>query len=139
MNILLNIIWVLLGGLEMAIGWFIAGVIMIITIIGIPYARSAFNLALFHLWPFGQKIVNREVVTGRGDLGTGVLGFIGNVLWFVLAGWWLALGHLLFALILAITIIGLPFAWQHLKLAGMALAPVGKSVVARNPGDRFPG
>jgi uncharacterized membrane protein YccF (DUF307 family) len=66
---------------------------------------------------------------GRSDLGTGPLGFIGNIIWLVLAGWWLALGHLLTALLLAVTIIGIPFAWAHLKLAGIALWPIGKMIV----------
>jgi uncharacterized membrane protein YccF (DUF307 family) len=135
MNLVLNVIWILLGGLEMAIGWLLASLIFAISIVGLPWARAAFNMANFHLWPFGREIVDREVVTGRDDLGTGSLGFLGNIIWFVLAGWWLALGHLLFAVLLAVTIIGIPFAWQHLKLAGMALAPVGKMVVDKNGAD----
>jgi uncharacterized membrane protein YccF (DUF307 family) len=79
--------------------------------------------------PFGSRAVNRYDVTGMSDIGTGPLGVIGNIIWFVLAGWWLALGHLLTALALAITIIGIPFAWAHLKLAGIALWPIGKVIV----------
>ena len=71
-------------------------------------------------------------MTGREDLGTGVPGVLGNIVWFVVAGWWLALGHLVFAALLAMTVIGIPFAWQHMKLAGMAVAPIGKMVIARN-------
>jgi len=128
-NLILNIIWIIFGGLEMAFGWLVAAVLFAISIVGFPWARASFNMALFHLWPFGREIVDREAVTGREDLGTGGLGLLGNIIWFVLAGWWLALGHVFFAGLLAITIVGIPFAWQHLKLAGMALAPVGKMVV----------
>ena len=92
-------------------------------------------MANFHLWPFGLEIVDREDMTGREDLGTGGLGFLGNIIWFVLAGWWLALGHVFFAGLLAVTIIGILFAWQHLKLAGMALAPIGKMVVDKDVAD----
>jgi len=113
----------------MAAGWVIAGIIMAITIIGIPWARAAFNIAAYTLLPFGQRAVPREMVTGEHDIGTGVLGMIGNIIWFVLAGWWLALAHLITAFVLALTIVGLPFAWAHLKLAGIALWPIGKAIV----------
>ena len=127
--VLLNVLWIVFGGLEMAIGWLIAMCIMAITIVGIPWARAAFNIALYTLLPFGQKAVSRAEYTGREDTGTGPLGLIGNLLWLVLAGWWLALGHLIIAIGLAITIIGIPFAWAHLKLAGLALWPIGKMIV----------
>ena len=132
MNLVLNIIWIVFGGLEMAIGWLVAALVFAISIIGLPWARAAFHMAEFHLWPFGKEIVEREDVTGREDIGTGLLGLLGNIIWFLLAGWWLALGHVFFAALLAITIIGIPFAWQHLKLAGMALAPIGKVVVEKD-------
>ena len=128
-SLLLNILWVLLGGLWMAIGWGVAAVIMAITIIGLPWARAAFNIAIYTLFPFGQKAVSREQHFGQPDIGTGLLGLIGNLIWLVLAGWWLALGHLVTAVLLAVTIIGLPFAWAHLKLAGIALWPIGKIIV----------
>jgi uncharacterized membrane protein YccF (DUF307 family) len=129
MSLLLNIIWILLGGAWMAFGWLIAAVIMAVTIIGIPWARAAVNNALYTLMPFGYTAVPRDRHTGQEDIGTGALGMIGNVLWFVFAGWWLALGHVLTAIMLAITIIGIPFAWAHLKLAGLALWPIGKMIV----------
>src|SRR6476660_6847713 len=123
------IIWIVLGGAWMAFGWLVAAVIMAITIIGIPWARAAFNIAVYTLFPFGTAAVSRQVLTGREDTGTGPLGVIGNIIWLVLAGWWLALGHVLAAILLAITIIGIPFAWAHLKLAGIALWPIGKMIV----------
>ena len=127
--ILLNLLWIAFGGLWMAVGWVIAAIVMAITIIGLPWARAAFNIAAYTLLPFGQKAVSRADYLGRHDIGTGPLGFVGNVVWFVLAGWWLALGHLVTAILLAVTIIGIPFAWAHLKLAGLALWPVGKVIV----------
>lgn len=128
-SLLLNILWIVIGGFYMAVGWAIAGVIMAITIIGLPWARAAFNIAVYTLLPFGQRAVSREEYYGRSDVGTGPLGVIGNIIWFVLAGWWLALGHLVTALLLALTIVGIPFAWAHLKLAGLALWPIGKVIV----------
>jgi uncharacterized membrane protein YccF (DUF307 family) len=128
-SILLNVFWILIGGAWMAFGWLVAAVIMAITIIGLPWARAAFNIAAYTLLPFGSRAVPRYEVTGMEDVGTGPLGVIGNIIWFVLAGWWLALAHLITALIWAITIIGLPFAWAHLKLAGLALWPIGKAIV----------
>ena len=129
-SILLNILWLLSGGLWMAFGWIIAAVIMAITIVGLPWARAAFNIAAYTLLPFGQKAVRRDVLTGQSDVGTGPLGLIGNVIWLLLAGWWLALAHVVTAIALAVTIIGIPFAWAHLKLAGIALWPIGKTIVA---------
>ena len=128
-SFLLNLLWILVGGLWMAVGWIIAAILMAITIIGLPWTRAAFNIASYTLLPFGQKAVSRAEYTGRQDIGTGPLGFLGNVLWLVLAGWWLALAHLVTAILLAITIIGIPFAWAHLKLAGLALWPIGKMIV----------
>jgi uncharacterized membrane protein YccF (DUF307 family) len=129
LRLLLNVLWLLTGALWMASGWMIAAVIMAITIICLPWARAAFNIGVCALLPFGQRAVSRSLVTGREDLGTGPLGLIGNIIWFVLAGWWLALAHLAHAVLLAITIIGLPFAWAHLKLARLALWPIGKTIV----------
>jgi len=94
----------------MAVGWIIAALVMAITIIGLPWTRAAFNIASYTLLPFGQKAVSRAEYTGRQDIGTGLLGLLGNVLWLVLAGWWLALAHLITAILLALTIIGIPFA-----------------------------
>ena len=135
-SILLNILWILLGGAEMAFGWLVAAIIMAITIIGLPWARAAFNIALYTLLPFGQRAVSRAEYTGRDDLGTGPLGVIGNLIWLVIAGWWLTLLHLMTAVLLAITIIGLPFAWAHVKLAGLALWPIGKMIVPIDEADR---
>jgi uncharacterized membrane protein YccF (DUF307 family) len=128
-SLLLNIFWIVFGGLWMALGWVVAALLMAITIVGLPWARAAFNIASYTLLPFGQTAVSRAEYSGSNDVGTGPLGFLGNVVWLVLAGWWLALGHLVTAMLLAVTIIGIPFAWAHLKLAGIALWPIGKIIV----------
>ena len=129
MSLLLNVLWIVFGGAWMALGWLVAAAVMAITIVGLPWARAALNIAVYTLLPFGQRAVSRVEYTGREDVGTGLLGFLGNLVWLVLAGWWLALGHLVTALLLAVTIIGIPFAWAHLKLAGIALWPIGKMIV----------
>ncbi len=126
---ILNAVWFVLGGFFAGLGWILAGVIMAITIIGIPWARSCFMLARYTFWPFGYDIVSRDELHGRPDIGTGVLGTIGNIVWFVLAGWWLALMHVAAAVGFAVTIIGIPFAWAHVKLALASLFPVGKTVI----------
>ena len=113
----------------MALGWLIAAVLMAITIVGLPWARAAFNIASYTLLPFGQKAVSRVQYSGSEDVGTGPLGILGNIVWLLLAGWWLELGNLITAILLTVTIVGIPFAWAHLKLAGIALWPIGKIIV----------
>lgn len=129
MNTLLNILWFIFGGVWMGLGWWLAGLLCAITIVGIPWAKACFVIGQFTFFPFGKEAVDRTSVTGREDIGTGTLGLLGNVVWFVFAGVWLAIGHLLTALALFVTLIGIPFGWQHLKLAAMALAPIGKTIV----------
>jgi uncharacterized membrane protein YccF (DUF307 family) len=128
--LVLNILWFVTGGILAGLAWILAGVIMAVTIIGLPWARSCFMLARFSFWPFGYDIIARDQLFGREDIGTGKLGTLGNIVWFVLAGWWLAIGHITAAIAYAITIIGIPFAWQHVKLAIASLFPVGKTVVS---------
>ena len=130
---LFNLLWIVSGGLWMAVAWVIAAIFMAITIIGLPWTRAALNIAAYTLLPFGQKAVSRAEYIGHEDVGTGPLGLIGNIIWLILAGWWLALAHLMTALLLAVTIIGIPFAWAHLKLAGLALWPIGKTIVPIHP------
>ncbi|EAY57119.1 MAG: hypothetical protein UBAL2_80490401 [Leptospirillum rubarum] len=119
-----NIIWVLFGGLFMAIGWALAGIFSFITIIGIPWGIAAFRIASFSLWPFGREMVDR-----KQGVGMKTASLLGNIIWIVLCGWWIALGHLISALLCAVTIIGIPFAWQHIKLAALSLTPLGKEIV----------
>ena len=131
MRTLGNILWFILGGAVMGLGWWLAGLIAFITIVGIPWARSCFVIGLFSFFPFGQEAIARDELTLREDIGTGSLGCLGNVLWFVFFGWWLALGHLISAVALFITIIGIPFGIQHIKLAVIAISPVGKTIVSK--------
>lgn len=128
MTFLLNVLWFVLGGFWSGISWFVGGAILAITVVGLPWTAAAFRIGLFSFAPFGRRIEPRDAVNGRGDIGTGALGTALNILWFLLAGWWIALGHLVIAVAQGITIIGIPFAIQHVKLAGLALAPVGKTI-----------
>ena len=127
-RLILNILWLVLGGIWSAIAWFFVGILCAITIIGLPWARSCFMLANYTLWPFGRDVIARDELYGREDIGTGGFGMAGNIVWFILAGWWLAVMHLTFAVANAVTIIGIRFAWAHVKLAGASLFPVGKTV-----------
>ena len=129
MALILNVIWVVLGGFVMALLWLLAGVLCAITIVGLPWAGACFTIASFSLWPFGREAVNRRRLTGREDIGTGALGLVGNIIWFIVCGFWLAIGHLTAALACAVTIIGIPFAIQHIKLAGLSLAPIGVAII----------
>ena len=124
-----NILWLVLGGLVMGLAWWFFGLIAFITIIGIPWGRSCLVIGQFTMWPFGREAISRSELRQREDIGTGLLGLLGNVIWFLLAGFWLAVAHIMVALALFLTIIGIPFGIQHLKLAGIALAPVGKTIV----------
>ena len=130
LSLVLNVLWVVSGGIWMALGWLLAALIMAITIIGLPWARAAWNIAMYTFLPFGRVALRREEVAGREDLGTSPLGMIGNLIWLLLAGWWLALGHVVTAVPLALTIIGIPFAWAHLKLALLSLWPIGRTIVS---------
>ena len=124
-----DVFWFIFGGAVMGLGWWLAGLLCFLSIIGIPWGRACFVIGGFAFFPFGRDAVDREDLTRRGDLGTGTLGFLGNVIWFVVVGVWLAIGHLVSALACFVTIIGIPFGLQHLKLAVLTLAPVGKTIV----------
>lgn len=121
LRLILNVIWLVLAGFWLAISYVIAGIVMLILIITIPFGLQAFKLASYALWPFGRTVVR------RGDAGAGSL--IGNVIWIMLAGWWLALEHLVTGIALAITIIGLPLALANFKMIGIAFAPFGREIV----------
>src|SRR5215472_11584071 len=122
MALALNILWLIFGGLELAAGWFFASLIMFVSLVGIPFGRAAFNIALYTLLPFGNEAISRYELTGAEDIGTGPLGFIGNVIWFLFAGIWLAIAHL---------VIGIPFGIVHFKLVRISLAPIGMAIVPK--------
>jgi len=120
-RLVLNLIWLVFSGLWLAIGYAFAGVLMVIPIVTIPFAIASFRLAGFVIWPFGRTIVRKP--------SAGAPSAVGNVIWFIFAGVWIAIGHVLTSVALAITIIGIPLAWANIKLAGVALAPLGKEIV----------
>lgn len=121
MRTLLNIIWLVLSGFWLFLGYALAGIVMCILIITIPFGIQAFKLAQFSLWPFGRTVTKKDSA-GAGSV-------IGNIIWLVLAGWWLALGHVVTAVALAITIIGIPLAIANLKLIPVALWPFGREII----------
>ena len=126
MSLLLNILWIIFGGgLLLCLEYLLAGCLLCLTIVGIPFGVQCFKIAGMGLVPFGKEI--REDPTAAG---AGCLGLLMNVLWFLVAGLWIALSHLALAIACAVTIIGIPFALQHVKLAVLALAPFGKRVYA---------
>ena len=121
MRLLLNIIWLVFAGIWAALGWALAAVIMFVLIITIPFGIAAIRIAIFSLWPFGRSIVRHP---GHGAAST-----VGNVIWFLLAGWWLALLHLLTGIVLCLTIIGIPLGLGNFKLIPVTLTPLGREIV----------
>ncbi len=122
MRLLGNIIWLLCGGLITAMEYLVASLVLLITIIGIPFALQTIKLAMLELWPFGAEIRTRENQPG-------CLSTLMNFIWLFVGGFWIFLTHLVFGFLLGITIIGIPFAKQHFKLAHLALTPFGREVV----------
>ena len=131
MRTILNFLWFVLGGVLMGLAWWLAGIVAYITIMGIPWGKACFVIGQFSFFPFGKEAISRRELHQADDIGTGALGTIGNVIWFIFAGVWLALGHVACAIANFVTIIGIPFGIPHLKLAGIALAPIGKTVVTK--------
>lgn len=125
-NLLLNVIWLVFCGIWMAIGYLIAALICFVLIITIPFGIASLRIAGFVLWPFGRTTVERP--------GAGAGSFIGNVIWVIFAGWWLALAHLVTSIPLFLSIIGIPFGWANLKLIPISLMPLGREVVPTDEG-----
>jgi uncharacterized membrane protein YccF (DUF307 family) len=121
---ILNVIWLVLSGFWLAAAYALAGVVMCLLIVTIPFGIASFRLAVYVLWPFGRTVVRRP--------DAGVASTIGNVIWFVLAGLWIALAHIVLGLVLCVTIIGLPLGLGNFKLAVVAIAPLGKQIVSTN-------
>jgi len=124
MSLIGNLIWLVFGGIIIAIEYLISSVLMMVTIIGIPFGIQTLKLAMLALWPFGSEIRVKEN-------NSGCLSTIMNIVWFLIGGIWIALTHLVFGVLFAITIVGLPFALQHFKLAGLALTPFGREIVEK--------
>lgn len=127
-----NLLWFLLGGFLMGLAWWLVGLIMFVSIIGIPWGKACFVIGQFSFFPFGNEAIDRQELTGQSDIGTGSLGCAGNVIWFIFGGLWLAIGHVLAAVACFVTILCIPFGIQHLKLASIAIAPIGKTIVPRH-------
>ncbi|MFB7944893.1 YccF domain-containing protein [Kitasatospora phosalacinea] len=125
-NFLLNVIWLLFCGLWMAIGYAVAGIVCFVLIVTIPFGIASFRLAGFMLWPFGRTTVVRD--------DAGAPSCVGNVIWLVLAGWWLAIGHIVTSIPLFLSIIGIPFGWANLKMVPISLTPLGRDVVSTDQG-----
>lgn len=129
MTLILNLLWLIFGGFVSGCLWLVGGAILALTVVGLPWSFAAWRIAGFVFWPFGREVVDRRDVTGVDDWGTGVLGLALNVVWILLAGWYIALSHLVMAIFEAVTLIGLPFAFKDLQIAGLALTPIGRMVV----------
>ena len=124
LNLILNLIWLVVSGFWLAVGYALAGIVMCILVITIPFGIASFRLAGFVIWPFGRTLIRRPEA--------GIASSIGNVIWFVLAGLWIAIGHLALGVALCLTIIGIPFGWANIKLAAVAIAPLGKDIVSHD-------
>jgi uncharacterized membrane protein YccF (DUF307 family) len=124
-----NFLWFILGGVFMGLCWWIVGIFAFITIIGIPWAKACFIIGQFTFFPFGKEAISRKELLHKDDIGTSSFGVVGNVIWFLFAGIWLALGHVFSAIACFASIIGIPFGIQHLKLAAISLFPIGQTIV----------
>lgn len=122
LRLILNIIWIFVAGFWLAVGYVFAGLICCVLIVTIPFGVASFRMASYAIWPFGRDLVRRESTSGVST--------VGNVIWVIVAGWWLTIGHIATALGLAVTIIGIPMAWASLKMIPVALAPFGNQIVS---------
>ncbi|WP_439563631.1 YccF domain-containing protein [Microcella sp.] len=121
MRTLLNVIWLVLSGFWLFLAYALAALIMFVLIVTIPWGIAAWRIGVYSLWPFGKTVVDKP--------SAGVWSVLGNIIWVLLAGWWLAIAHVTSAVALAVTIIGIPFAWANLKMVPVALLPLGKDIV----------
>lgn len=126
MRTILNIIWVIFAGWALFLGYVVAGILLCIPIITIPWAIASFRLAGYAFWPFGREVVEKP----RAGVGA----FLGNVIWVILAGWWLAIGHIISGVVLCLTIIGIPMAIADFKMVPISLMPLGKEIVSARRG-----
>ena len=124
-----NFLWFVLGGVLMGLAWWLFGLLAILTVVGIPWAKACLVIGQLTFLPFGREAIGREELRGIDDVGTGPLGLLGNVIWFLLAGWWLALGHLVSGVLMCLTIIGIPLGLANFKLIPVSIAPLGREIV----------
>ena len=121
MRLILNLIWLVFGGFWLFLGYLLAGIVMCILIITIPFSIASFRIGLYALWPFGRSVVDKRTA--------GVASGVGNIIWLILAGWWLALGHVITGIAQCLTIIGIPLGLANFKLIPVSLLPLGKEIV----------
>ncbi len=126
-RLILNLLWFVFGGWLSGLLWLFGGAVLALTIVGLPWTFAAWRIASYSFWPFGREVVWRDEL-GDHDVGTGPLGLVLNIIWFIFAGWYIALSHLLIAVAEFISIIGIPFALKDLELAKLALAPIGRTI-----------
>jgi uncharacterized membrane protein YccF (DUF307 family) len=124
MKFLGNIIWLIFGGFAIALEYFLASIVLFVTIIGIPFGLQTIKLGVLAIWPFGSDVV-------QVDRSSGCLSTLMNIIWFFIGGFWIMITHLFFAILLFVTIIGIPWGMQHIKLAGLALTPFGRDIVTK--------
>ena len=122
MKLLGNLIWLVFGGIIISVEYLISSVLLMVTIVGIPFGLQTLKLSILALWPFGARIRMKES-------GSGCLSTLMNLIWIIIGGFWISLTHVFFGVLFAITIVGIPFARQHFKMAGLALTPFGKEIV----------
>lgn len=127
-RLILNLLWFVFGGWLSGLLWLFGGAILALTVVGLPWTFAAWRIASYSFWPFGREAVWRDEFTGQQDIGTGGVGLVLNVIWFLFAGWYIALSHLIIAVAEFVSIIGIPFALKDLELAKLALAPVGRTI-----------
>lgn len=125
----LNVLWLVFCGFWMAVGYFIAGIALCVLVFTIPFGIASMRIAGYVIWPFGRTTVERP--------GAGTPSIIGNVVWFILAGWWLALGHIVTSIPLFVSIVGIPFGWANLKMIPISVMPLGREIVSTD--ERFGG
>jgi uncharacterized membrane protein YccF (DUF307 family) len=128
-RLILNLIWLVFGGLVMALGYAVVAIVMFVLIVTIPFGIASARIALFCLWPFGRTLVRRP------DAGSGSL--LGNIIWIVLAGWWLALGHVVTGILMSLTLVGIPLGLANFKLIPVSLTPFGRDIVDVDQARRF--
>ena len=122
MKLLGNLIWLVFGGIIISVEYLISSVLLMVTIVGIPFGLQTLKLSILALWPFGARIRMKES-------GSGCLSTLMNLIWIIIGGFWISLTHVFFGVLFAITIVGIPFARQHFKMAGLALTPFGKEII----------
>ena len=131
MRALGNLVWLVFGGGILGLAWWVVGAACFLLVVGIPWGRACFVMGTFSFFPFGKEAISRKDLTQKDDIGTGIGGTVGNIVWFLCFRLWLALLGTLIGLLNCLTIVGIPFGLQYFKIAGIAIAPIGKTIVSK--------